>query len=268
MGSSELDKIRLWGLAQTKNHPLSPEEVVKARSTGLNRTNSFQWLKQEVLQVDHQPLLQTSMSQTATACYKPACWLRGICRENKKLHHQQDVLRRILLREIKKQLQEELPGSAAKDVLLSGDIVIGIRFFERCVGSGASSVSSANEKPRKLNLWLFQLGKVCLRPEMAVLIHLQSEADADNYDGSAPHVLHADFERDPDTGFKFCTTWELCVLLLKSLPPATGSGQGVIWCNAMKANLLYLGSKMSWLTDFFHFPCHELSWTGTDFTDC
>ena len=230
-----------------KQYPLIAEEITKSRSTGMNRTNATATLKQEIQAVDHSPMLQNVM-QLSAANYESPCWLRGLCcTENASMYKQQEVLHRVLMKEIKRQLQAVLPIAAAKEILISGDVVVAFRFS--CNGNGndtspaSASTSAVIATHDKYTLWMFQIAKVCLRPEVAVLVSLEEEpsAAADSSGGPGPsRVVITSIASDEKTGFRFTTSWDLCASLLRNLSPAKGPGMGVIWCDVLQQKLLYL----------------------------
>ncbi len=236
---------RLWGLTCDKQYPLIAEEITKGRSTGLNRTNAAATLKRDIQPVDHSPMLQNVMQHSA-ANYESPCWLRGLCRtENASMYWQQGVLHRVLMKEIKKQLHAVLPITAAKEILTSGDVVVAVRFFcnDNSPALASTSASTVSATATKCTLWMFQLAKVCLRPEVAVLVSLEEEpsASADfSGDPESSRVVMTSFASDKKTGFRFTTTWDLCASLLRNLSQAKGPGMGVIWCDVLQQKLLYL----------------------------
>ena len=200
----------------TKDCPIAASIIDKARAKGMNRSNAYSFLQSQLPVADHSPINQTIMQKIASN-YKLPCWHRGMCRKsNGKLCRQQAVLHENMFKEIRRQVDRNLPPSSAKEYLTSSDVCIAVRFRvtkqKECVavGSTASASAAAASSLPEPFCKIFTLAKVVLRPVTAVLAAM-------DYDDSVVGCgeTSAQFRLSSDNSLVLCTSWEMCADLLK-----------------------------------------------------
>ncbi|CAL1140442.1 unnamed protein product [Cladocopium goreaui] len=175
--------------------------------------------KHEVPEFTHQPLVQTAMQQETLNAYQSPCWAKGFCslesgcRNHERLHG-------MLLKEIRKQIDQKLPSSAAKRYVQSGDVAITVRYGQ--VGSASSSSAGAAPCPSEVKMdtsecKVFMLASLSLRPASAVLASMTIKPlksfsiPSDAYEASfelvegKPGKMH----------FNLQTSWEFVAYLLR-----------------------------------------------------
>lgn len=194
---------------------MTHEEVMKARSAGLNRTNSMGIFKEEVGDFTHSAFLQSVMQQETVSKYTPGCFVKGLCSKS-PFSEQQNVLHKLLIKTIRTQISANLPSTQARDYLFSGDVAIAVRCGR---GPGCSCR-------------VYLLAQIALRPACAVFacMSLKSSPDSDT-------VNQATFERNGDDAFLFKTSWELVADLLKE----HAENQTVIYVNVLDHSPVFLG---------------------------
>ena len=145
---------------------------------------------------DHCPSKQSIMQKVASTYHLP-CWRRGMCRSNGSLYRQQSLLHGTFFREIKRQIDCNLPGGSTKEFLCSSDVCIAVRFRKE--------LQLPDRQPdREPECMVFLLAKMVLRPEAGVL----AEMDMDSDSGTVGLRV------GDDGAFNFLTSWELCASLL------------------------------------------------------
>ena len=207
----------------SEESPLLPEMVLKAKSAGLNKMNAPGFLERELVPFDHQPILQSIMD-SATRWYEGSCWHHGCCKKQELLHQSSKLLRKSMMQSIKQQLRAKLPSSSVKDVLISGDLAIAIRFpAAESAGGGSSSSSSAAPVVPASRSRLFLLPKVVLRPEYAVFMEMTPDFE----------TMTGRLLVNPDSGVHCARSMDVVVDLLKSSPAS-------LWINVLEYTNVFL----------------------------
>ena len=221
----------------SRQYPLTGELVQQAKSQGLTKCAASETLERKLPTFDHKPMLQCAMDQTVRE-YEAPCWVQGGCRKS-TVHGSKQLLHRSLMQSIKGQLQKRLPSNVVKDVLISGDVVVAIRFPENDLESESKSKSASSSRTCPVPLVpsrssrIFFLPKVVLRPEYAIFMEL----DVDYLKQTAT------FQTDPETGFAICRSMDLAAELLSLSPPPTA-----LWLHVLKYTTQSLGrSLICWL---------------------
>ena len=196
----------------TKDCPIAASIIDKARAKGMNRSNAYSFLQSQLPVADHSPINQTIMQKIASN-YKLPCWHRGICRKsNGKLCRQQAVLHENMFKEIRRQIDQNLPPGSAKEYLTSSDVCIAVRFRvakqKECAAAAAPAAAAFPETFCKI----FCLAKVVLRPVTAVLAGM--DLDEEHGSVSGCRETSAQFRLSGNM-LELWTSWELCADLLK-----------------------------------------------------
>ena len=210
--------------------------VMDGKAKGLNKTNAADVLQRNLPVYDHNPLLQRAMSQVSSK-YLPACWVHGICRQNKQKRKQCETLHRTLMKGIKEQIAGFVPEASAKDYLVSGDLVVAIRFPAHKADSTSSSSSAGPTDSDPPVCKIFAVPKVTLRPEGAVFIEMDMVVD---FSGPKP-IIRATLQHNDATGLNFCFSTEFCASVL--LEESPGSGQP-IWIKVLQYTRVSLSYKI------------------------
>lgn len=228
-------RLRLWNMQCSHQYPVTGQTVQQAIQQGLTKCSASETLETTLPTFDHKPMLQCAMDQTVQE-YEAPCWVQGVCRKS-SVHSSSQLLHRSLMQSIKGQLQKRLPSKVVKVVLISGDVVVAIRFPQNELESKSKSASSSTTRPVPLvpsrSCRIFFLPKVVLRPEYAIFMEL----DVDYVKQTAT------FKTDQETGFAICRSGELAAELLSLSPPPTA-----LWLNILKYTAQSLGrSLICWL---------------------
>ena len=212
--------------------------MMDGKARGLTKTNAADVLQRNLSVYDHNPLLQRVMTQVSSK-YLPACWVHGICRRNKAKRKLCDTLHRTLMKGIKEQIAGFVPEASAKDYLVSGDLVVAIRFPALMADSSSSSGSAGPTQSSPSMCEIFAVPKVTLRPEGAVFVAMDQEIDC-----SGPNPITRATLRRSDataTGLEFCTSSEFCARVLMQQSPGLGQP---IWIKVLQYTRVYLSFKI------------------------
>lgn len=197
--------------------PVDPGAVVAARQQGMTRTNAASRFEEEVPEFDHEPLMQTRMQQETVARYHVQCSVKGFCsKELSTLKDEVHLLHTLLLKEIRCQIDKNLPHPLSKDFLCSGDAAIAVRY--NCSSSSGDS----------LQCKVYLVASMCLKPLGAVLASMSLQPPDDSlfetgFGKEDPNQNEVSFAAlktaDADDAghcFEFQTSWDLVVDLLKN----------------------------------------------------
>eukprot|EP00435_Cladocopium_sp_Y103_P056639 s14_g19.t1 len=167
--------------------------------------------KSEVPEFTHQPLVQTTMQQETLNAYQPPCWVKGFCSLERGSRKQHERLHGMLLKEIRKQIDQNLPPAAAKGYLRSGDVAIVVRYGQ--VSSVGAAPCHSEVTLESSVCKVLMLASVSLRPASAVLLSMTIKPVKSL---SIPSDVHeATFELDDDGHFMYQTSWEFVAYLLR-----------------------------------------------------
>lgn len=226
----QLLTLRLWGMPCTSEHAVAPEIFKDAKSKGINKSTAQSTLESKLPIHDHSPYLQSDMKKTADTFKSPCLLSRGLCRLS-PCYRQQTVLHKSLLKGIKAQLQDY---TVPKDVLISGDLVVAVRF-------------RTSLAPLKMECKMFWVPKVFLRPESLVLVSLEPDSQC-NARGQLTGSQIATLKTDCDLGFELQTSWELCATLLQTHLTAS-ENSSPLWVNVLKYTPELLSCRCSFVSD-------------------
>lgn len=229
--------LRLWGSTGTDKYPIDPSSVVSARQQGIVRSKATDVFQEEMPEFTHQPLLQTMMQQETLDQYVPPCWVKGHCSKNlpdgiRSSHY--GLLRRLLWKNVRSQINQKLPPSLSKEYLCSGDLAIAVRY-------GGKSLAAS-----ELQCMFFLVASMSLKPVSGVLasmlldtekaIHEREKSD----DCNGNNVSFASLEIDPTSGhFVFQSSLELVERLLQK----QAISESVIYVSVLEHKPVLLGSK-------------------------
>eukprot|EP00438_Fugacium_kawagutii_P023067 Skav201165 [mRNA] locus=scaffold65:492536:505623:- [translate_table: standard] len=194
-----------------QEYPMDPVLLLDGKAKGLNKMNAGDVLEKNLPVCDHNPLLQSVMSQKAST-YRPACWVQGVCRQH-KIRKLQQTLHRTMMRGIKEQIGSRgiVPSEMVKDYLVSGDLVVAFRFPASTAASSQSHPSPSSELSSvSATCRLFSVPKVILRPEGAVLVAMEVVHGVPN---------QARLSENESTGLNFRSSLEWCAELLNEYSP-------------------------------------------------
>ena len=170
----------------------------------------------------HNPLLQATMQQEAISKYQPACWLKGFCSKMSTATGKSHVaLHQLLIKEIRNQINRNLPPAAAKEYLSSGDVAIAVR-------AGKCEPISLDD-PSDCLCQVFLLCSMSLKPASAVLASMDVKPLSDG-------VQSAFLQQSVDGSLVFQTSWELVSQLLQNQKVEPG----IIYVNVLQHKPLIL----------------------------
>ena len=236
--------LRLWGYTRSsREYPVDPAEIVEARKAGITRTNAMEVWRTNVPEHFHQPLLQTQMQQETVHQYKPACWVKGYCqRLSISCQNQHNALRKLVVQEIRSQIEKILPPQRAKEYLVSGDVAVLFRSSSSASsdgpGSGSGSSASRSEsdpspKPEEL-MKVYLLAKMSLKPIRGVLVAMKTKQVSTPDSESMVAYLDVD---DRTGCFVFKSSWDLVGELLALQSTSSNS---VIYVNVLEHEPVFL----------------------------
>ena len=183
----------------------------------------------------HSPLLQSTMQQETISKYQPACWLKGFCSKSSPATGKSHlVLHQMIIKEIRGQINRNLPPAAAKEYLCSGDVAIAVR-TGKCEPTSGGMVSgpsgcSSDGPSDGLKCQVFLLCSMSLKPANAVLASMDVKPLSEE-------VQSASLQQSVGGGLVFQTSWELVSELLQDqkLEP------GMVFINVLEHKPLILG---------------------------
>ena len=224
---------RLWGSSGTNSYPIDPEEIVKARQKGLNRTSAADAFEEALPQFTHLPLLQTAMQQETLKLYDSPCWVKGFCAKClPQAVGKHKLLHNVLWQQVRKQIDQNL-ATQAREYLTSGDLAIAVRYGTKDSVAGTCLSSDAICK-------YFLVAKMSLRPISAVLIHMVPETAFACSDPGDADMQFASLDVDDATGqFVMQTSQQLVTDLLVQQKIC----DYIICVNVLEHNPVHLGSN-------------------------
>ena len=197
---------------------------MSARDEGIVRTNSFNLFKDEVPECTHSPILQGIMQQETISKYQPACWLKGFCLKSSTAAGKNHVaLHQMIIKEIRDQINRQLPPAAAKEYISSGDVAIAVRTAKR-----EPTGDSSSDGPTS-SLKVYLLCSMALKPASAVFAAMNVKPLSEG--------VQSAYLQQSEAGLAFETSWDLVSELLQGQKHEPA----LIYLNVLEHKPLILG---------------------------